>query len=103
MSRQSSWTLGGLLSSLFTVPENSGKQYVTGWQPNNPGEASTPGWVGGQCFGPIPWPTAVPTFNMMASDPGTPRMRGGQPDVNQYAPLFQNYMFIGGFSGKSKG
>lgn len=96
-------TIGNFLAALFRVPDNSGKQYAPGWQPNSPGNSSTPGWSGGLDFMAVPWPTAVPTLNALASDPGTPRTRAILPDINRYAPLPMNDLFIGGFVGKSQG
>lgn len=100
---KSTTTLGAFLAGLFRMPDNSGKTYAPGWQPNNPGNSSTPGWSGGMDFMPIPWPTAVPTLNALANDPGTPRERAIIPVINRYAYLPTNDLFIGGFVGKSQG
>lgn len=100
---KSTFTLAGFLGALFNVPDNSGKRYAPGWQPNSPGNSSTPGWSGGMNFMMIPWPDAVPTLNALANDPGTPRMRAILPDINRYAFLPTNDLFISGFVGKSQG
>ena len=102
-TKKGNWTLGSLLGALFRVPDNSGTVYAPGWQPNSPGNSSTPGWSGGMDFMPVPWPTMVPTINALANDPGTPRQRAVLPDVNRYAYIPENYMFIAGFVGKSQG
>lgn len=49
----------------------------------------------------IPWPRAVPVLRVLASDPGTPRMRGGQPVVNRVATLPNDWLKIGGIIQKS--
>jgi len=100
---KSTFTIGGFLTALFNLPDNSGKQYAPGWQPNSPGNSSTPGWSGGMDFMPVPWPNAVPTLNALANDPGTPRNRAILPDINRYAFIPADYLFIGGFVGKSQG
>lgn len=103
IAQQTTFTLAGFLGALFRVPDNSGKRYAPGWQPNNPGNSSTPGWSGGMDFMPIPWPNVVPTINALANDPGTPRMRAVLPDINRYAFLPNEYLFIAGFAEKSQG
>lgn len=100
---QGTFSLGALLGALFNVPDNSGKQYAPGWQPNSPGNSSTPGWNGGQTFNMIPWPNAVPSLNALANDPGTPRNRAPLPVIDRYAFLPDQYLFIQGFVGKSQG
>ncbi|MNV95148.1 hypothetical protein D3C71_1900100 [compost metagenome] len=85
------------------MPDNAGKKYAPGWQPNSPGESSTPGWSGGANFMGVPWPNAVPTLNALANDPGTARRRAILPDVNRYAFQPENDLFISGFVGKSQG
>lgn len=100
---KSTTTIGNFLAAFFRVPDNSGKQYAPGWQPNDPGNSSTPGWNGGQTFMPVPWPNVVPSINALASDPGTPRARAILPDINRYAFLPADNLFIGGFVGKSQG
>lgn len=97
------FSLGALLGALFTVPDNSGKSYAPGWQPNSPGNSSTPGWSGGQDFTMVPWPNAVPSLNALANDPGTPRERAVIPVVNTYTFLPEQFLYIGGFVGKSQG
>jgi len=99
----STFTIGRFLTALFNLPDNSGKVYAPGWQPNNPGDSSTPGWTGGMNFMPVPWPNAVPSINALANDPGTARTRAILPDINRYAFLPTNDLFIGGFVGKSQG
>ena len=103
MNKSGIFTMGNFLAGLFRVPEITGKQYAPGWQPNSPGNSSTPGWNGGTVFEQIPWPNVVPTLNALASDPGTARQRAIQSDVNRYAPLPENFLFIAGFVGKSQG
>ncbi|HKY44761.1 MAG TPA: hypothetical protein VJM50_16840 [Pyrinomonadaceae bacterium] len=100
---KSTFTLAGFLGQLFNMPDNSGKKYAPGWQPYSPGNSSTPGWSGGMDFMGVPWPTAVPSLNALASDPGTPRARAILPDVNRYAFLPTNDLFISGIVGKSQG
>lgn len=95
--------IGHWFSNLFHVPDNSGKRYAPGWQPNSPGNSSTPGWSGGLDFTNIPWPNIVPSLNALANDPGTARARAILPDVNAYAFLPTNDLFIAGFVGKSQG
>lgn len=85
------------------MPNIQGREYAPGWQPNSPGNSSTPGWTGGMDFNPIPWPTMVPTISALASDPGTARQRAILPDVNRYGVLPEDYLFIAGFVGKSQG
>lgn len=100
---KSTTTLGDFLAALFRMPDNSGKRYAPGWQPNSPGNSSTPGWNGGMTFMAVPWPNAVPTINALANDPGTARARAILPDINRYAVLPTDTLFIGGFVGKSQG
>lgn len=102
-AEQSGYTLGALFSKLFRAPYIPPQPYAPGWQPNAPGNSSTPGWVGGMVMNPVPWPTAVPTLNAMGSYYGTPRARPIAVANDQVAPLFVNNMFIGGFVGKSQG
>lgn len=100
---QGTFSLGALLGSLFHIPDNSGKTYAPGWQPNDPGNSSTPGWTGGRDFYMQPWPNAVPSLVALANDPGTPRMRAPLPVVDRYAFLPTEFLFIAGFTGKSQG
>jgi len=97
------FSLGALLAGLFRMPDNSGKVYAPGWQPNSPGNSSTPGWNGGNYFNAVPWPNAVPSLNALANDPGVPRERAPIPVVDRYAFLPEQYQFITGFVGKSQG
>lgn len=100
-TEQTGFTLGAWMAGLFRAPVVR-PQYATGWQPNNPGNSSTPGWVGGMVMNPIPWPTMVPTLNAMGSYYGEARAQPVQVANNQLAPLFQNNMFIAGFVGKGQ-
>lgn len=99
MSKQSAFSK---FAGLFNVPNIVGKKYAPGWQPNNPGESSTPGWPGAS-MQVLPWPDAVPVLNTLANNPGIPRARAPVPVVDRYADSPENYLFIGGAVSKSQG
>jgi len=88
----------------FRLPNYLSLFYDPGPQPYNPGQSEYP-WGGhmGMQFSAQPWPNVVATVGALANNSGTARMRAGLPVVNRYAPLPEDYMFINGFSGKSKG
>lgn len=102
-AQKSGFTLGDLFSRLFTMPNIQGRVYAPGWQPNSPGESSTPGWSGGLDFRPIPWPTAVPTLSTLASFSGIARAPAVGIVNNAYSYLPAPNLFISGFVGKSQG
>jgi hypothetical protein len=89
------------LATLFHFPNNVNLQYRTGRQPYSPGQTQTDS--GGPAMGLIPWPTAVPSLLLLASSPGTPRAPGMGINNNSTASTPNNSLFIGGFTGKSKG
>lgn len=77
--------------------------YDPGPQPFNPGESDS---VAKSLLSPLtlkPWPILVDTISALASSPGIPRNRAPVPVVNNYGPNPQNYLFIAGFTQKSKG
>lgn len=88
----------------FFMPYIAGQQYAPGPQPYNPGESHQP-WAGhmGLQYNPLPWPGIVQTINALANNSGTPRSRAILPEVDRYATLPSDYLFIGGFVGKSQG
>lgn len=96
-------TPGLMLTPLFVMPNIQGRNYAPGWQPNSPGNSSTPGWNGGNDYMSIPWPTAVPSLNVLANNPGFARAQPVQINNNTYATLPAHNLFIAGFVGKSQG
>lgn len=79
-------------------------EYTPGPQPDNPG-VPTASWLNPEVYGKLhkPWPRVVQSIMALASDPGTARIRAGQPVVNRVATFPDNNLFIGGFIGKTKG
>lgn len=88
-------------AGFFRMPDNSGKQYKTGWQPNASGETST-NWCGA-VFEKKPWPNAVQSINALANNSGVAHARAPVPVNDQYTFAPENYLFIGGTIGKSRG
>jgi hypothetical protein len=88
----------------FFVPYIAGVEYAPGPQPYNPGESHQP-WAGhmGLQFNPLPWPMFVQPINALANNSGTPRGRPIRPDVDRFAYLPSDYLYIAGFVGKSQG
>lgn len=84
---------------MFNVPNIVGWAFKPGPQPYDPGNSHQP-WDSYK-FQAIPWPKAVPVLNVLASDPGTPRMRAGQPFINRFATQPADYFVIGGVVQKS--
>lgn len=93
-----------MFARLFNIPNPASLAYDPGPQPYSPGESEMP-WAGhmGMQFSAMPWPGAVPVLHVLANNSGTPRDRAIIPVVNRYSPLPADYMYIGGFAGKSKG
>lgn len=87
------------MAQAFNMPNIVGVAYAPGPQPSSPGNSHLP-WDSWK-FQQIPWPRAVPVLRVLASDPGTPRMRGGQPVVNRIATLPNDWLKIGGIIQKS--
>jgi len=85
----------------FDIPNIVGRAYAPGPQPHSPGNSHLP-WDAWN-MRPIPWPKAVPVLRVLASDPGTPRERGGQPFINRIATQPGNYLTLGGVAMKSQG
>ena len=74
-----------------------------GPQPLNPGRSNSV-WRREQTpYTVKPWPNVVGTISALLSSPGMARTRAPVPVVNNYGPNPANYLFIGGFAGKSKG
>lgn len=88
----------------FRIP-NLANQFVLdpGPQPYNPGQSDSVARARLTPYTVKPWPIVVGTINALMSSPGIPRARAPVPVVNNYGPNPANYLFIGGFSGKSKG
>lgn len=86
---------------MFRIPNIMGGAYLPGAQPNSPGNSHMP-WDSYRT-NIIPWPKIVPVINALASDPGTPRMRGGQPFINRIGTSPSDYLTIGGVVAKSGG
>lgn len=88
----------------FSFP-NLANQFVLdpGHQPYNPGQSDSVAKARLSPFTLKPWPNVVRTINALLSSPGTPHMRGATALVNNWSPVPANYLFIAGFSGKSKG
>lgn len=89
------------LYGAFNMPNISGHQYAPGIQPNSPGESVAP-WPGA-VFELKPCAAPVPVINLLIGNTGQARQRGVKPDVNQYATLPENFLFMAGFTGKSRG
>lgn len=89
------------MAQFFHVPNIQGYAYAPGPQPNAPGVSHFP-WDSWK-ESPVPWPNVVPSLNALANDPGTPRMRGGQPVINRIATLPADWLTIGGIVRKSQG
>jgi hypothetical protein len=84
----------------FNFPYIAGASYAPGLQPNSPGESAMPY---GTYFHVIPWPNAVPSINALSNFAGMPRDYPIAIVNNANAPLPTQFLFFGGFSGKSKG
>lgn len=84
----------------FRMPYIAGANYSPGPQPNAPGESVTPY---GTFFGAIPWPNVVGTISALANFPGAARDYPVGISNNAVAFLPSEFLFIGGFAGKSKG
>jgi hypothetical protein len=85
----------------FIIPNITPTVYDPGPQPNDPGQSvrltrNSPLTV-------KPWPNAVPSLITLLSTGGIARARAPVSVVNNYSPDPSNYLFIGGFVGKSKG
>lgn len=74
-----------------------------GQQPLNPGVSVSRSKAFQSPFTLKPWPNLVPSLNALMSSAGTPRLRAPTALVNNWSPVPANYLFIAGFSGKSKG
>lgn len=74
-----------------------------GQQPYDPGQSYTASKARQTPFTLKPWPNAVGSLNALLSSPGAPRARAPVAQVNNWSPNPANYLFIAGFSGKSKG
>lgn len=83
------------------MPNIVGRLFRPGRQPYNPGESQMDS--GGPAFNLIPWPNAVPSLLALANNPGIARERGMAIVNNANAQLPENYLFIGGVIGKSRG
>lgn len=92
---------GSQFSGFFHIPNIVGHNYSTGRQPNASGESVTP-WSGA-AFELKGWPNAVQSINALANNSGTPHARGAVPVNDAYAFSPENYLFIAGTLGKSRG
>jgi len=88
-------------SQIFRVPNITPKVYRPGRQPHSPGESQIDS--GNPHFNQIPWPNSVPSLIALANHPGTPRNRALQISNNSTASAPNNYLFLKGFAGKSRG
>lgn len=77
--------------------------YDPGPQPYAPGQSDSVAKAMLNPYTVKPWPKLVPTLLALASTPGVARTRAPVAQVNRYSPNPENYLFIAGFSGKSKG
>lgn len=85
----------------FFMPDNAGRQYVTGRQPWNPGETQADS--GMPFFHMIPWPRPVASLVLLAHHSGIPRDRALLPVNNSTASQPENFLFLSGMVGKSRG
>lgn len=84
---------------MFNIPNIVGVSYAPGPQPRDPGVSHLP-WDSYRMQA-IPWPKVVPVLNVLASTPGIPRQRAGQPFVNRFATLPSDWLTLGGVAQKS--
>lgn len=84
----------------FRIPNIVGRLYAPGPQPNAPGESVVPY---NNFYHGIPWPNAVPSINALANFAGQARDWPIQSVNNAVATLPEQYLYIGGYSEKSKG
>lgn len=88
----------------FSFPYQANQFYPDpGPQPYDPGQSYSPSKARMTSLTLKPWPNVVPSINALASMAGIPRSRAPTALVNAYAPNPANYLFIGGFVGKSQG
>ena len=85
----------------FHVPNIQGKTYAPGQQPNSPGESYVAPIF--PYYSPVPWPNMGPSLNALANHPGIPRDQPIQISNNSVAPAPDNYLFLAGIVGKSRG
>lgn len=85
----------------FRFPNLASLFFRPGRQPYNPGESQMDS--GGPAFNLIPWPNAVPSLVALANNPGIARERGLAIVNNSVSSLPENFLFIGGVIGKSRG
>lgn len=87
----------------FNMPNNVGVSYEYGFQVLNPGPPGSGGAMENPANMVTPWPYMVPSITMMPGFPGLPRIRAVLPNINLFANLPSNDLFIAGFAKKSLG
>lgn len=91
----------------FHFPYIAGGVYAPGLQVNSPGEPAAI-WAGFEGLKDVPlsWPYRVPSLNLLANYPGYHPVgyadRPAAVEPNNYATGLNNFMFIGGFTGKKQ-
>lgn len=87
---------------IFNIPNPASLAYIPGPQPFDPGN-SVYQYTGSRADARHPWPPLVPSLLALANNAGHPRDRAIVAVNNRESPRPENYFFISGFVGKSKG